>query len=192
MTDFNQAYAITMNNEGGYANDPNDHGGETWRGIARNFWPSWQGWSIVDNIKSQAPPSLNRALGANTQLEQLVLGFYKAEFWDCLSLSLLDNQQIADQLFDVSVNMGTGTAAKMLQEAINTYRNNSLTVDEKVGPLTITAANKLDAESLYNSINSLRKERYEGIIADNPSQAVFRNSWFSRIKPFNEGIQNMG
>jgi len=192
MADFNQAYAITMNNEGGYANDSNDHGGETWRGIARNFWPSWQGWLIVDSIKSQDPASLNNALGVNEQLEQFVLAFYKVEFWDCLSLSQLDNQQIANQLFDISVNMGTGTAAKILQEAINIYTNNALTIDEKVGPLTIAAASKLDVESLFNSINNLRKERYEEIIANNPSQAVFRNSWFSRIKPFNEATQNMG
>lgn len=191
MTNFNEAYAITMNNEGGYADDPNDHGGETWRGIARNFWPSWQGWPIVDHIKSQAPDSLNQALAANGKLQQLVLAFYQTEFWDCISLTALECQQIANQLFDIAVNMGTGTAAKMLQEGINTLTNNSLTVDEKVGPLTIAAANKLNAEDLYNSINVLRKDRYEQIIANNPSQAEFRNSWFSRIKPFDEAAQNL-
>jgi lysozyme family protein len=39
MTDFNQAFKITMNNEGGFSDNVNDRGGETWRGIARNFWP---------------------------------------------------------------------------------------------------------------------------------------------------------
>ena len=37
--------------------------------------------------------------------------------------------------------------------------------------------------ALYNKVNELRAQRYEQIIAANPSQAVFKNSWLSRIKP---------
>ncbi|MDR1034997.1 MAG: hypothetical protein LBT40_00015 [Deltaproteobacteria bacterium] len=32
--------------EGGWANNPADSGGETFRGIARNFHKSWPGWAI--------------------------------------------------------------------------------------------------------------------------------------------------
>lgn len=37
MAIFNSAFKITMGNEGGYANNPDDSGGETYAGIARNF-----------------------------------------------------------------------------------------------------------------------------------------------------------
>lgn len=192
MIDFNQAYRITMNNEGGYADNPLDHGGETWRGIARNFWPHWSGWSIVDSIKAENPASLNAALSENTNLESLVLSFYKTEFWDVISLSALNDQQTANSLFDISVNMGSGTAAKMLQEAINTIPGNAIAVDEKIGPMTIAAANSANPVALYNEINALREQRYDGIIANNPSQAVFKNSWFSRIKPYNQAEADSG
>ncbi|MBC7912857.1 MAG: hypothetical protein H7Y07_01930, partial [Pyrinomonadaceae bacterium] len=62
MANFDLAYKITMHNEGGYANDPQDNGGETWKGVARNFCPKWAGWVIVDRIKASYPKSLNAAL----------------------------------------------------------------------------------------------------------------------------------
>ena len=184
MASFSKAYDITMQNEGGYCNDPHDRGGETWRGIARNFWGKWAGWQIVDHVKSTHPAGLNQALGANTELASLVLEFYKKNFWDCLSLDDLKCQQTGNQLFDIAVNMGTGTAAKFLQSAINALIANSFPADGIIGAKTIEAANNVKMQPLYDGISSLRRQRYEQIIAKNPSQAIFKNSWFSRIKPF--------
>lgn len=181
MTDFNEAYKITMSYEGGYADNPNDHGGETWRGIARNFWPNWPGWEIVDHIHAQHPANLNQALKDNIQLEPMVMAFYQIEFWDSLSLTAVNYQKIANQLFDISVNMGTAMAARLLQTAINTFTNNSLKVDEIIGANTIAATNSMDQKALYNKINEFRKGQYEQIIINNPSQAIFKDNWFSRI-----------
>jgi lysozyme family protein len=190
MTDFNQAFKITMHNECGFSDNIHDRGGETWRGIARNFWPKWPGWPIIDAIRLQHPANINEALENAADLEPLVLAFYKTAFWDTLLLTSLDDQQIANQLFDISVNMGTGIAARFLQEAVNTFPGNALTVDGEVGSLTISAANKANPEALYNKINELRAQRYEHIIAEDPSQAVFRKSWFSRIKPYDTSETN--
>ncbi|MBL4677576.1 MAG: hypothetical protein JKY70_15445 [Mucilaginibacter sp.] len=189
MTDkFKKAYAATMQNEGGYANDPHDRGGETWRGVARNSWGAWPGWKIVDAIKAQHPVSLNAALAANTELSNMVLDFYKQNFWDPLKLDQLDSNQISLQLFDISVNMGTGRGSKMLQQAINHFRAaNPIGVDGQIGPITISAANAIDHQALYDQINTLRGNFYNAIIQRDPTQERFRRSWFSRIKPFNAG-----
>jgi lysozyme family protein len=185
MANFQPAFNITMGNEGGYANNPNDSGGETWRGIARNYWPQWGGWPIVDQIAGTKPPNLNQALMADAPLNTMVEQFYQQNFWDTVSLSGINCQQTANQLFDIAVNMGTGIAGRILQEAINTLAPGKVTVDGMAGPLTVQAANSLNDEALYNAVCALRKQRYESIIAANPSQAVFENSWFSRIKPWN-------
>ncbi len=37
-----------LKSEGGYVNDPNDSGGETYAGIARHYNPGWEGWDEVD------------------------------------------------------------------------------------------------------------------------------------------------
>lgn len=183
---FKKAYAATMKNEGGYANDPDDRGGETWRGIARKFWGSWPGWKIIDQIKLTKPASLNTALTANTALADMVVEFYKQNFWDPLKLDQIECAQTGLQLFDISVNSGTTRGAKMLQEAVNHFRaNNPIAVDGMVGPGTLAAANSIGHQQLYDQINVLRAAFYEAIIARDPSQAKFRKSWFSRIKPFN-------
>src|ERR1700755_118485 len=106
MADFLPAFNITMENEGGYANNPNDSGGETWRGIARNYWPKWSGWPIVDQIVATNPPDLNQALFADASLNTMVEEFCQQNFWDTESLSDINCQQTANQLFDIAVNMG--------------------------------------------------------------------------------------
>lgn len=184
MANFDLAYKITMSNEGGYANDPQDRGGETWKGVARNFCPQWSGWILVDKIKLTKPKSLNAALSAEASLDKLVLSFYKVNYWDVIKLDQINSQQVANQLFDIGVNMGTGRAAKFLQQAILP----AITVDGLVGNMTISSANAQDPKKLYNAINDLRAAKYNQIIALNPSQAKFKNSWFSRIKTFEKAL----
>jgi len=189
MAQFLQAFKITMGNEGGYSNNPNDRGGETYAGIARNYWPDWSGWSVVENTKSQSPANLDAALRANSNLQAAIEAFYKTNFWDVISLDNLTSQQTANQLFDTAVNMGTGTAARFLQEGVNNLKPGTLAIDGAVGPHTITAANATNVESLYDQVIQLRKDRYLQIIAANPSQAQFEHSWFSRLTSFNTTLQ---
>jgi lysozyme family protein len=184
MANFNPAFQITMGNEGGYADNPADPGGETWKGIARHYWPAWSGWAIVDKIKATNPPNINTALNAEAELQQLVLAFYKQHFWDTEMLDEINDQQTANQLFDSAVNMGTGVASRFLQQGIDTLKPGVVTVDGVVGPATIAAANALPAKELYNAICNLRRQRYMQIIAQNPREVMFEHSWMSRITPY--------
>jgi lysozyme family protein len=186
MAAFEQAFKITMKNEGGYSNNPLDDGGETWRGVARHFWPEWQGWKIVDEIKNGNPASLDAALAADTTLEAHVLAFYRANFWQTGSLDLIDDQAVANQLFDAAVNMGAGAGAKFLQAGVNLLSPGTLVVDGKIGKLSIASANARNGEELYNAICTIRKQRYEHLIAANQVQAVFRKSWFGRMPPYGQ------
>lgn len=191
MANFQEAYNITMGNEGGYSNNPADSGGETWKGVARNYHPTWNGWVIVDQIKATNPSNLNQALAANAQLNADVDSFYEQNFWNPVGLNSINCQQVANQLFDSAVNMGTGTACKFLQQAINTLQPGAVTVDGIVGPATIAAANKQNDEALYNAICNIRKQRYEAIVAANPSQSIFLNGWLNRISPWNPAAETI-
>jgi len=51
MAEFNIALQKTLAHEGGYSNDPNDMGGETYKGISRASHSVWKGWAIVDKYK---------------------------------------------------------------------------------------------------------------------------------------------
>ncbi len=104
MANFEKAHAIVMAHEGGYANDPHDNGGETYKGIARKKHPFWPGWKLIDLYKSQInfPGMLDR----DEVLQQLVLSFYKTFFWDVLKLDKITDEAIAAELYDTAVNMG--------------------------------------------------------------------------------------
>jgi lysozyme family protein len=184
MADFKTAYKITMAHEGAYANNKHDTGGETWKGIARKKHPDWPGWTLVDKAKQgDFPANLNSIAG----LQDLVEQFYKVKFWDHLKLDQVNNQKIANELFDTAVNMGQGIAALFLQRSLNVSNRNGkdyaeLQVDGDIGPVTInTLNNHPRQEQVLKLLNTLQGAKYIGICEANPSQEIFLNSWLSRV-----------
>jgi len=189
MADFNIAHRLTQKAEGGYANNPNDKGGETYRGIARKRHPDWKGWRIVDMLRISEKNNFENALARQPLLNELVDKFYKAEFWDTLNLDTLQSQKIANELYDTGVNMGTGVAGEFLQRALNVYNLNGkkfsdLKVDGDLGPKTIATFNGLDERGkgvIYKLLNVLQGAKYIAICESDPGQEIFVNSWFSRV-----------
>ncbi|HJW81700.1 MAG TPA: glycosyl hydrolase 108 family protein [Acidiferrobacterales bacterium] len=53
MADFKEAFELTLAHEGGYVKDPDDRGGETYKGIARRYNPGWPGWARINKAKQQ-------------------------------------------------------------------------------------------------------------------------------------------
>ena len=51
MAYFGDAFKKLSIKEGGYVNDKDDAGGETYRGISRKYNPTWQGWTMIDSYK---------------------------------------------------------------------------------------------------------------------------------------------
>jgi len=191
MAKFEIAEAITGRNEGGYANNPADTGGETYAGIARNYWGSWQGWKIIDNIKFDlkvnsvvTASNINKAARDNPYLTKAISSFYKQNFWDVNKLDLINDQQVANTVYDFGVNSGTGRSAKHLQQAVNDVCNVGLSVDGQIGNKTINAVNVHDEETIYNQYNKLRENFYRSIAKGN--QAQFLKSWLSRLKPYSK------
>lgn len=127
MADHLLAHKETLKIEGGYANDKDDNGGETWKGIARKFHSSWLGWRIIDKVKKGyqvqlaqldaegVAKLLNKILGADKELERLELAFYKEEFWDIIKGDQIINQHIASMVYDNAVNIGYKPAIRMAQ-----------------------------------------------------------------------------
>jgi lysozyme family protein len=185
MADFKTSYAITMGNEGGYSNNKNDRGGETYKGIARKRHPLWSGWQEIDECRKQANFPFN--LKNNMTLDKLVSAFYKEQFWNKLNLDQVNDQRLATELFDTGVNCGPGVAANFLQRALNiTNRGEkdypNLVLDGSIGPLTI---NRLNHHSRPNDIlkilNILQGNKYIEIAEANESQEEFTSGWLTRV-----------
>lgn len=180
MANFDEAYKIMGFNEGGYSNNISDHGGETAFGIARKFWPNWQGWSHIDTIKQNYghnANTINLWAKKDVVLQSLIAAFYKQNFWDVNKLDLINDHQLADNVYDFGVNSGVEEAAKILQRVVN------VTVDGIIGNGTLSVVNHSDSETVYNEYNELRIAFYHKLAA-NPGQLQFLKSWMSRIKPY--------
>lgn len=134
MADFNLAWAALERDEGGYANNPADPGGETYEGISRRYWPTWPGWQWVDKLKPDA-----KALRDDMDLEEAVKNFYRQNFW---SFDGVHNQLLANKLLSEEVNLGKGNGVKCLQRALSYLNAGPFVVDGKWGPQTEAMANE--------------------------------------------------
>jgi len=188
MADFESAFLRTMIHEGGYSNDPDDSGGETYRGISRKYNPQWSGWDIIDREKGRADfPS---CLDYDKDLQNHVKAFYKDKYWDINKLDQFP-QSIAEEMFDTGVNMGVRRAAKFLQKALN-YLNrdgdlySELVVDGKIGTMTLSALSEIESDDdldvLLTMLNVLQGQHYFDYMDNNPSQKKYARGWFKRVK----------
>jgi len=169
MADFIKAYKITiLGNEGGY--NPGIGEKETYRGIDRGANPQWNGWPIIDTIKKSNPglsiSKMNVLLSQNLSLQTNIEHFYKASYWDTVSLDQVTDQQLANNLFDCSVNQGEGMARKFMQAACNYVivavksTTKLLVVDKKIGLATLNALNTLPPVEINAEINAEREASY--------------------------------
>ncbi|RKD19021.1 hypothetical protein BCY91_14180 [Pelobium manganitolerans] len=191
MAKFEIADKLTGLNEGGYANNPADRGGETYAGIARNFWGRWLGWKYIDQYKKdyasakakgRTKLSLAEWVNASARVEtqpvkELVKEFYRVNFWELNRLGEINCQQLANTVYDFGVNSGKGRAAKFLQEVVG-----GLNVDGIVGRFTLDATNSKNCKTTYEAYNEKRETYYRSIAIG--SQKQFLTSWLSRLKPY--------
>lgn len=184
MAKFEVAFGITMKNEGGYVFDPNDKGGETFAGISRKYNPNWKGWPIIDSIKAtygKTAAIINQHAFADTNLVNLKNSFYKANYWDTVALDGLLDQQVGNNCFDCSVNPCIDSVGRVMQKAVNKVHPNSIVVDGKIGPKSISAINSCDPELLFNAINEIRQGNYSTRVQQDTSQLKYLKSWLSRL-----------
>lgn len=120
MANFNPALKRVLKYEGGYVNDPDDAGGETYRGIARRFHPNSVMWKEIDKIKKSTTTAKNIAIIVNNNqiVQNEVAKIYKKDYWDALHLDEVKSEKIAYELFDTAVNMGVSKAIKLAQRTI--------------------------------------------------------------------------
>src|SRR5689334_13497959 len=134
MAEFESAIAHVLKNEGGYVNDSKDAGGETNFGISKRAFPD------VD-IRALTPREAEK--------------IYRRKYWDAYpQLERLADQAVATKVFDLMVNMGPGTAARLFQSSINLLAKGvrPIPVDGRLGPMTVRRANELDAQELLTAL----------------------------------------
>lgn len=189
MADFNKAFKNTMEHEGGYVDDKDDRGGETYRGVSRNNFPDWKGWGKIDAHKP-VDAGFRDKLAQDGPLQKAVIAFYKKEFWNRFKGDHIGDQALAEEMFDTAVNMGWKVTGRFFQQSLNLLNRNGslfpdLAEDGFVGAKTIKALEKYlqkdKPDYLLKLLNILQGARYVEIMKNNPTQEKYARGWLNRI-----------
>lgn len=165
-----------IDREGRYVNHPADRGGPTCWGITEAVARA-QGYAgpMRDLPRSDAASIYRR-------LYWLRPGFDKVA---------LRAPQIAAELFDTGVNMGTTTAAAFLQRALNALNRAArdypdIVVDCEIGPRSLSALDGFlrvrgpgGETVLLRAMEALQGERYIALAERRPSQEAFLYGWLA-------------
>lgn len=177
MAEFTKALQLVMAHEGGYGNDPDDPGGETYKGVARKIFSKWDGWIKVDILKRQTGFPAN--LEKDVDLQQDVVDFYRINFWDKMNGDNILNQQVAESIFDFGVNAGVGTSVSLAQMVVQ------VDPDGVIGPKSIEAINKHDPEHFIAAFTVAKIARYISIVKKRPTSRKYFYGWVCRAMSVN-------
>ncbi|MCM8831083.1 MAG: N-acetylmuramidase [Candidatus Omnitrophica bacterium] len=173
MADFEKAFIKILKNEGEYSNHPLDSGGETMYGITKEV-AERNGWKIENLTIADAKFA------------------YRNFYWNALNCDKIENQRIAEIIFDAGVNCGVKNASKMVQVVLNLLNRNNLNwldliVDGIIGNKTINIINSLSMEDIEYFLIFYKCERYiyyRNIALKNPKNEQFLRGWINRIFNF--------
>jgi lysozyme family protein len=172
MADFKQALQLVLENEGGYVKDPNDPGGETYKGVARNMNSNWAGWTLIDLQKRQ--PNFPANLANNADLNSEIEQFYKVNYWDTVKGDDISDQRVANSIFDFGVNAGVGTSTILAQKVTDSDEDGVMSTN------SLAAINAMNAEQFLAYFTLAKIARYIKIIKSRPSSQKYFYGWIRR------------
>jgi len=150
--------------EGGFANDPDDKGRETMKGVTISTFQTYRR-SIGASI-----PTVNDLKNISDSEWTLILKKY---YWDAWQSDRIVDQCVANILVDWT--WGSGGAIKNFQS------NCGLTVDGIVGEKTLAYINRQEPTVLFVKVIALRKAYYDAIVRNDSSQSKFLQGWYNRL-----------
>jgi len=79
------------------------------------------------------------------------------------------------------VQHGVERATRMLQRALNRVADGRLSVDGRLGPVTLDVLRTARADEVRAEVLAQRMELYGSIIGNDHAQAVFARGWMKRV-----------
>ena len=167
MTNFDFAIDFVFAAEGYVSNHKADSGGLTKYGIAQKSHPDIN----VRNLTLEGAKEI-----------------YRKEYWNACRCEEFE-RNVGLYVMDFAVNSGTVTAAKALQTCVNLLTSGKadspLIVDGKIGPKTVEAVKRVDANTLVAALHAYRSTFFLNIVKKNSSQNVFLRGWMNRLAKLN-------
>ena len=172
---FNSIIDKNLEHEGGYVNDKNDRGGETKYGITKPF---------MEEYKYALPGGKAIPIKDLTVEDAKLL--YKA-MWDRYNLGYIRDKDLAYVVYDYMINSYAGTAAKRIQEILNT-QGAALKVDGQLGEKSLNAIHNNDPKWLIDVILKNRQYYHQQDVYKNPKQVKYYAGWMNRLNKIAEAV----
>ena len=157
--DFKLAINKILKNEGGYVFDPVDPGGETQFGISKRSYPNID---IKNLTRNQA------------------IDIYFEDYWLKNNLQRLSNQELADKILDMVVNVGSKQAFLIVSRAIRAcgipFNETEIITPQLIFTIN-TYANK---HALLSAIRSEFAGYYRLLVRIKPKMSKYINGWLKR------------
>jgi len=169
---LSKALTFTLKLEGGYVNNPADHGGPTDHGITQATYDKW-------HAGQDLPPKDIRDI-----TDSEVQAIYAEMYWlpaHCDDMSLA----LAICMFDWAVNHGPEGAMRTLQQAL------MIPDDGIYGAKTRAALASLGGDDLWREFNKCRRDVYVAIVNRDPTQQQFLKGWLGRVDRLDAYIETL-
>lgn len=174
MANYKLLVPFLLKWEGGVANDKDDKGGLTNKGITYDTYKNL--CSIVYLVK----PSLDHFHSLSDDEVGLMVQWY----WN----QSTNGNQIASQMIAEAITTwrwGSGTLGlKWFQTMLNKEYNAGLLVDGIIGKKTTQFINFIEEVDLFRNAIKYRRNRFYAIVENDPTQKKFLKGWLNRLRSF--------
>ena len=154
---WDACFAMVLKHEGGFVNHPKDPGGMTNLGVTRTNWELYLDHDVTEADMRALTP-------------EMVKPFYKKNYWDRIRGDELPSG-VDYAAYDLAVNSGTSRAAKYLQQIAG------VTVDGVIGPQSLKAIQKCDAEDVVDEVCNMRMDFLKNL----GTFETFGKGWTARV-----------
>lgn len=158
---FDEAFDRLIGHEGNFTDDRRDRGNWTSGVIGRG-----QLKGTKYGISAMTYPHLDIK---NLTLDQ-AKSIYKQDWWDRLDADHIDSA-IVFQVWDFAINAGMSTAKRKLQSAVG------VADDGIIGPITLSAVNKMDLNDVLMRFNAQRLDYYTRL----STWSTYGKGWTRRV-----------
>jgi len=170
-SNFDAAMDVLYQHEGGYSDDPSDHGGATKFGISLRFMK-------LIGYDTSGDGHINK-FDVRILSKRQATEIYRERFWEYYNLDQINDEGVAIRAMSFFVNMRGRTAAKIIQRALIAC-DCVIKDDGVIGAKSITAINSTPPSSLIPAIRSEAAGVYRRIAARDASQLRFLRGWLKR------------
>lgn len=117
-------------------------------------------------------------LDMRSMLKATAIEIYLKWYWNPLKCDAFNNQSVANLLFDHCINAGQPKTVVLLQQVLVYEFRKNIKIDGLIGTQTISAANSVNQELLFEKIKDYREAYYRN------EGGTFLSSWLNRLNFF--------